>query len=219
VARNVGSRQVTVRGRLQVTGVDDSVTPVALPTTTIGPMQSVALDAGAAWQEAADMSNGTPVGLELEHDGAPGSLIVSAASVSRDGNQVFQVPLTDPDTLPSSTGGYFWRVEGSRNSVVALKNMTDAPQRYNLEIRYSDGVWGQGLRTLQPHESVMIDLGSLQQMQTPDRQGRTIPVTATRGQVHWSIGGGRTARGIVGRIEHVDLARWRPGRAIASTSC
>jgi hypothetical protein len=127
--------------------------------------------------------------------------------VSRDGNQVFQVPLTDPETLPSSTGGYFWRVEGSRNSVVALKNMTDAPQRYNLEIRYSDGVWGQGLRTLQPHESVVIDIGSLQQMQTPDRQGRTIPVTATRGQVHWSIGGGRTARGIVGRIEHVDLAR------------
>jgi hypothetical protein len=31
-------------------------------------------------------------------------------------------------------------------------------------------------------------------------------MTVTSGQVHWSIGGGRNARGIVGRIEQVDYA-------------
>jgi hypothetical protein len=40
----------------------------------------------------------------------------------------------------------------------------------------------------------------------PDAQGRTIPASVSTGQVHWSIGHGTDRRGIVGRVEQVDLA-------------
>jgi hypothetical protein len=53
---------------------------------------------------------------------------------------------------------------------------------------------------------MVLDLAALRAGQVPDAKGRTIPMTVTSGQVHWSIGGGRNARGIVGRIEQVDYA-------------
>jgi hypothetical protein len=144
------------------------------------------------------------VGLELEHDSPPGTVVFSAATVSRDLDHVFHVPLTDPETLPSSTGGYFWRLEGSRNTLVLLKNMTGEPQRYVLTLRHPDGVWSPGLQTLEPNQSTVWDIGALRSGQVPDATGRTIPMSATMGQVQWSIGGGRSPRGIVGRIEQVD---------------
>jgi hypothetical protein len=90
------------------------------------------------------------VGLELEHDSAPGTVVFSAATVSRDLDHVFHVPLTDPETLPSGTGGYFWRLEGSRTTLVLLKNMTEEPQRYTLTVRHAEGAWAPGLQTLAP---------------------------------------------------------------------
>jgi hypothetical protein len=63
---------------------------------------------------------------------------------------VFHLPSSDPETLPSSTGGYFWRLEGSRNTLVLLKNMTEEPQRYTLTVRHAEGAWAPGLQTLAP---------------------------------------------------------------------
>ena len=206
VARNVGAAPVTVTGRLQVTGPSDEITAVELAPVAIGPGETTPIDGRPAWVWAASLTAGEPAGLELEHDGAPGSVVLSAATVSRDLDHVFHVPLTDPETLPSSTGGYFWRLEGSRNTLVLLKNMTDEPQRYTLSVRHAEGSWAAGLQTLAPHESRVLDLAALRANQVPDATGRTIPLTVTSGQVHWSIGGGRNARGIVGRIEQVDYA-------------
>jgi hypothetical protein len=177
-----------------------------LPPVAIAPGQTVLVDSRQAAAEAAEMAFDPTVGLELEHDSPPGTVVFSAATVSRDLDHVFHVPLTDPETLPSSTGGYFWRLEGSRNTLVLLKNMTDEPQRYTLTVRHAEGAWAPGLQTLAPHQSTVLDLAALRAGQVPDAKGRTIPMTVTSGQVHWSIGGGRSARGIVGRIEQVDYA-------------
>ena len=84
--------------------------------------------------------------------------------------------------------------------------MTDEPQRYTLVVRHAEGSWAPGLQTLEPHQSTVLDLAALQAEQVPDAKGRTIPTTVASGQVHWSIGSGRDPRGIVGRIEQVDLA-------------
>ena len=205
VARNVGSAGATVTGRLQITGPGGELITEDLPTATLAPGETRVMDARLAWSRAAELSTEPTAGLELQHDGAPGSVVFAAASVSQDLTHVFHVPLTDPETLPSATGGYFWRVESSRTSLVVLKNMTDEPQRYNLEIRYEGGVWAPGLRVIPPHQSEVLAVGAIQAAQVPDAKGRTIPMTATRGQVHWS-GGGPAGRAIVGRMEHVDLA-------------
>lgn len=153
------------------------------------------------------MTRDEAVGLELEHDTAPGTVVLSAVTISQDLSHTFHVPLTDPQTLPSATGGYFWRVEDGRNTLVVLKNMTDERQRYNLIVRHAEGQWVPGLRTLEPHQSVVLDVGLLRMTQQPDATGETIPMTVSSGQVHWSVGAGSDGRAIVGRIEQVDLVR------------
>lgn len=45
----------------------------------------------SAWAEAAGLTVDAFAGLELEHNAAPGSVILSASSVSRDGDHVFEV--------------------------------------------------------------------------------------------------------------------------------
>jgi hypothetical protein len=206
LARNTGAATTTVSGRLQVRSRSGGVTAIELPSMAIAPGQTVVVDSRRATAEAASVALDPTVGLELEHDSPPGTVVFSATTVSRDLDHVFHVPLTDPETLPSGTGGYFWRLEGSRNTLVLLKNMTGEPQRYTLTVRHAEGAWAPGLRTLAPHQSTVLDLAAVRASQLPDETGRTIPMTVTSGQVHWSIGGGRSARGIVGRIEQVDYA-------------
>jgi hypothetical protein len=53
---------------------------------------------------------------------APGNVIASANSVSQSGNQVFTVPMKDPQVGMSSTGGYPWVINGSASAVVFIKN-------------------------------------------------------------------------------------------------
>jgi hypothetical protein len=205
VARNTGGVQALVTGRLQVTGTDSEMTVIEIPAMVLGPGETTLIDARDAWERAAALTT-EPVGLELEHDAEPGTVVISAASVSQDRDHVFRVPLTDPPTLPSSTGGYFWHLEATRNILVFLKNMTDEPQRYNLILRHAEGGWAPGLKVIQPRQSVVIDIGAIRANQVPDAQGRTIPASVSTGQVHWSIGHGTDRRGIVGRVEQVDLA-------------
>lgn len=114
-------------------------------------------------------------------------------------------PLTDPTTLMGSAGEYFWHLEGTRTTLVYLKNVTDLPQRYHLYLRYEGGAWSLGLRTLRPHESVALDVGEIKASQRPDVKGRTIPTDVVRGQVHWSIVGG-DSKAIDGRAEQADIA-------------
>ena len=66
-------------------------------------------------------------------DGAPGAVVLSATSVSADLRHAIRVPLTDPLTPPSATGGYPWRVTATGGTVVYLKNATNDPQGYVLQ--------------------------------------------------------------------------------------
>ena len=67
---------------------------------------------------------------------------------SRDGDQVFRVPMLDPQAQRSSTGGYPWFIEDSSVTVVYVKNVTDKPQEYVLELGYGGGSYTLGIETL-----------------------------------------------------------------------
>jgi hypothetical protein len=204
VVRNVGESPTTLTGRLVVSTTDRQTTTFASPTTALAPHETAAVDFGQAWSEARALPNRQSVGVEFEYTSAPGSVIINAASVSADRNQVFRIPLIDPETVASSTGGYMWRADGTTFTTVYVKNVTNAPQKYLLQLSYEGGAYAPGLKTLQPGETATIDLRALRDAQTPDAWGHTIPRNVTSGQVHWSAKG-RERYVMIGRAEHTDV--------------
>jgi hypothetical protein len=207
VARNVGAGATTVQGRV-VLALGGGQTEVRLlPDTPLAPGQAAILPAEAIWREAAARPDVVAAGLEFTYTSAPGNVIISAAATSPDGNEVYQVPLLDPETPPSSTGGYPWRVaaDGSASTVVYLKNTTDAPQTYLLQVSFAGGAWAPGLKTLAAGETLALDLRQVRDAQVPDNLGRTIPFGVVSGQVHWSAKS-RERHAMIGRAETVDAA-------------
>ena len=213
VARNTGTSRTAVNGRL-VVGANAEGAVLALPVTSLEPGEARLLDVRSAWQAAAAVEDVTSVGIELEQASSPGAVVMSASTVSVNGDQVFTVPLIDPEAPPSSTGGYPWRADADTSTVVHLKNTTELPQVYLLQLSFPGGAYAPGLKTLRPGQSVTVDVRALRDQQVPDRLGRTIPRDATYGQVHWSAKG-RERHVIIGRAEHVA----QDGRVSASYAC
>lgn len=125
VARNVGDAETTITGRVPYTLKDGSAGVVELPALRLAPGEADTIELTAALARSHVERNVATAGLEFEHTGAPGSVLMSAQSVSQSLNQVFQVPLWDIEAQRSATGGYPWKVEGDTSTVVYIKNVTD----------------------------------------------------------------------------------------------
>ncbi|HXG65560.1 MAG TPA: Ig-like domain-containing protein, partial [Blastocatellia bacterium] len=136
----------------------------------------------------------------------PGTVVMAAVSASRGGNQVFRVPLLDPAAQQSSTGGYPWYIDETSATVVYVKNVTDQPQEYVLELSYPGGAYTLGLRTVEAGQTAVVDIRQLRDSQVADEHGQTIPVDGTSGQVHWSLRGPEELV-LIGRAEQADLAK------------
>ncbi|HXG67138.1 MAG TPA: Ig-like domain-containing protein [Blastocatellia bacterium] len=145
-------------------------------------------------------------GLEFAHSGPPGAVVMAAVSVSRSGNQVFRVPLVDPAAQQSSTGGYPWYIDETSSTVVYVKNVTDQPQQYVMELSYPGGAYTLGLRTVAAGQTAAVDIRQLRDSQVADEHGQVIPKEAASGQVHWSLRGAEELV-LIGRAEQADLAR------------
>lgn len=204
LARNIGSDRARLTGQLVALNATGEVERFPLRAVDIDPGETLSIDVDAAWRRASRLTDEPTVGLELEYDTLPGTVIVSASSMSADLEHVFEVPLVDPAALPSATGGYFWRTDETLTSIVSIKNVSGQASRFNLLIRHSQGVWAPGTRLVQPGETVVIDVGQIQRGQVGDKRGRVIPLAATGGQVHWSVIGKGGAKSLAGRMEFVD---------------
>jgi hypothetical protein len=203
LARNIGTAPSRISGRLRVSGNGTDST-IELPSVTLAPQHTTSIGALAAWLEAARRTSQPTVGLEFEYTSAPGSIVMSAASVSRGLDQSFRIPLVDPGTTPSSTGGYFWEVDGGSSTVAFLKNVTDEPQFYAVQIRFAGGTYSPGLQEVAPHATVVVDPREMRDRRVPDAQGHIIPAGVASGQIHWSIKR-KDQHGMIGRAEQVDL--------------
>lgn len=104
-------------------------------------------------------------------DGAPGAVVLSATSVSADLRHAIRVPLTDPLTPPSATGGYPWRVTATSGTVVYLKNTTNDPHDYVLQLSYPGGLYSLGVRTRDPGATSTVDVRALRDTQAADERG------------------------------------------------
>ncbi|HEX8071312.1 MAG TPA: hypothetical protein VF546_15255, partial [Pyrinomonadaceae bacterium] len=211
VARNVGTEASTITGRIPYTLADGSRGVVTLPALRLAPGAADTLELTAALARGLGERDVATAGLELEHTGAPGSVLLAAQSVSQSLNHVFQVPLWDLLAQRSATGGYPWVVEGDTTTVVYIKNATDRPQQYVWQLNYAGadgapaGIYAPGLKTVAAGQTVALDLRALRDRQVPDGQGRTIPPAATHGQLQWSVRG-PDSLALIGRAEQVDAA-------------
>jgi hypothetical protein len=202
IARNAGTTPVVVRGRVPYTDAEGQQKAVPLPAVRLAPGEVRDLGLAAALTRQR-VESAQAAGLEIQHTGAPGSVVLTALAVSGDGSQVFRVPLRDA-ALTSSTGIYPWSLEGNERAIVYLKNATGKPQEYTLHLETADGNYVMGKRTAAAGETVAVDLRDLRDRQVPDVFGQTLPRNVERGKAHWSMHGAEQ-HVFTGRLEQADL--------------
>lgn len=209
--KNVGTETATVQARVPYTRNNS--------TTGIVSLGSVNLQAGEFrilnTSEVVTRSQQEQIkiaGLEIRYNTAPGSVIVSAQSVSESRNQVFRVPMADPLAQVSSTGGYPFRIEETSRTISYIKNMTELEQDYVAYLTWEGGgTYMIGLKKIAPRKTIEIDVKKLRDEQIPDERGNTIPPALTSGQIQWTLrsqyetGDLKNDRfALIGRSEQID---------------
>jgi len=207
VARNISPTAAVLQGRIPYTRSDGRI--------AVMPLRAINLRPGEvkAWEitevKGLNRAGVQAAGLEIDYNTEPGSVIVSALSVSRSSNHVFQVPMLDMAAQKSSTGVYPFYLYGSSSTMVHIKNTTSVEQRYIAHLNYENGKYMMGVKSIAPQETVTIDIRALRDNQVPDPEGRTIPQDITHGQIRWAVVPREETSLLVmiGRAEQVDEAK------------
>jgi len=210
--RNLGDSATTVTASVPYSKQNGDTGTIALPQISLAPGEIKLLNTSNPQLRRNDFAT---AGLEVKYTSAPGSVIASATSVSQSGDQVFALPLKDPQGGLSSTGGYPWFIAGSSSTVVLIKNVTNEPQQFKLEIIYPEGRWGTGVRSIAANQTIAMDVRKLRDAQEKGSEGNTIPLTASSGHVSWSFRqkpnkgstvGAQVDKVLIGRAQTVDLS-------------
>jgi hypothetical protein len=143
--RNIGKDATAVAATIPYSKRDGQTGKISLPQLSLAPGEMKLIDTSSAQLRQRDFDT---AGLEIEYKGAPGSVLASASSVSQSGNQVFGLPLKDPQGGMSSTGGYPWFIKQSSSTVVYIKNATNETREFMLDIAFTGGRWKSNLRTI-----------------------------------------------------------------------
>ena len=217
VARNVGATPTILTGRVTYTTTDGRAGVVALPDTRLAAGEAKAIRLAAALNERG-LRNVAAAGLEFNYSSVPGSVIMSAQSVSRSGNQVFRVPMIDAVSQANGTGRYPWSIEAGASSLVYIKNVTSHAQSYVMYVLFDGGIYTVGQRVVAAGQTITLDVRALRDSQVPDANGQRIPLAATHGRVDWSAqGADRPA--LMGRIEQTDVAHGLSMTSSCGTCC
>ncbi len=205
VARNTATTPSIIKGRLSYTTAKGTVASLMLPEIQLNPGEMRSIEVLRPIQaKGLNRNSIVSAGIEFKYSTEPGTVLISAQTVSRDGNQVFRVPLTDAQSEPASAAGYPWWIEKGSSTIIHLKNVTDEQRQYTFHLSHESGVYSLGLKTLGPGENVTFDIRDLRDRQVPDERGQTLPPQASRGQVNWSIRGAQNHT-MIGRSEQIDI--------------
>ena len=208
VARNISEKAAVLRGRIPHAKDDGSIDVFSLREVKLIPGEV------KQWEIKEARGLKGSAGLEFDYDTEPGSVIVSALSVSKSKNHVFQVPMLDITVQKSSTGVYPFYFYGSSSTVVYIKNTTAVEQKYVCHMNFEGGNYMMGVRTIAPGETMTIDIRALRDNQVLDQEQRAIPHNVAHGQVRWTIiqSEGTDLLALIGRSEQVDEVK-----AVSST--
>jgi hypothetical protein len=206
VARNTSEAATLVSGKINYTDGNGNVVPVIVPDTEIAAHSTKTINLRPILQAANVPASVKFAGLEFNYTGQQGSVWMAAVSVSPDNNQVFQLPLYDPQKVPSSAGGYPWKTDGDYTTILYIKNDTNQPQQYIARMIYQGGFYMLGLKDIKVGETVAIDFRELRDNLTPDSMGNRIPLNVGKGQILWSSYGA-AEHTLNGRSEQISLAK------------
>src|SRR5262249_15781155 len=159
---------------------------IKLPELSLAPGESKLFDTNNSRLKKVGLEL---AGLEIEYGGSVGDVIAAALSVSSDGDQVYPLLLKDAQAQPSSTGGYPFFIEDQYWFVIFLKNASNEPQSFILELYFPGGRWSAGMNTLQPGATYKLDVREARNSQRIDHQNRKIPMHVQKGHVSWSLVG------------------------------
>jgi hypothetical protein len=179
--RNVGATASTVTGRIPYTLIDGSRQEVLLPELHLGPGEVREIDLNKFIKRSVQGQGVAAAGLEFSYSTAPGSVIAAALSMSPNGTHVFRTPLKNAAAQPSSTGKYPWSIDVYSSTIVYVKNTTDSPKRFTIQVGFDGGAYALGVQTIEGGQTKAYDVRALRDNQVPDARGTKIPLDATSG--------------------------------------
>lgn len=206
VARNVSNEPSVISGRLSYTNDSGEVVFVNIPAVQLAANEVKSIDVERAVRQSNIPANIDDTGFEFEYSTSHGSVVMAALSVSRSRNHVFQVPLFDPGRAGTSAGGYPWKANGDYSTILYIKNEADQAQKYVASLLYEGGSYTLGVKDIKPHQLAAIDFRALRDNQTPDVNGKLLPLNIERGQIAWS-GKGTTNRALSGRSHQSSITQ------------
>jgi hypothetical protein len=217
-AYNAGSTETVVSGRIPYTASDGRTGFIALPSLRLAPGEVNIVNLSGALSKSRLGQTVVSAGLEFKYTSAPGSVVMSAQSTSASGRQVFRVPLIDAESMPSSTGGYPWSIDDDSSTIIYIKNCSSIRQHYFLQLNFDGDVYAPGLKTVEAGQTAVLDVRALRDSQVADAFGRVIPLSATRGQVTWSIDGPHDLA-LIGRAEQIDVVHGLSSSYACASCC
>jgi hypothetical protein len=152
-------------------------------------------------------------GVDISYTGPPGTVLGRLTSSDQSGDFAFDVPVKDPLAgMGRAEGSYPWRLDDGYTTVVHLKNTVNAPVRAIMQVRYAGGNYNPERITLEPFQTLAIDIRALRDRQQKDIRGNLMPPDVESGQVIWYE---QTLGSLIGRAEVANVA----GGVASSFSC
>jgi hypothetical protein len=217
VARNTGTSPTVVTGRIWYTAEDSPVATLTLPPTNLTAGETSLVDVESATKSISFLPN-LICGIEFEYTTAPGSVSITAQTISSDDNQVYRVSVIDAAAQMSSTGRYPWNLNSGATTVIYLKNVTDDQQSFYLYANYQGGFWILGVKTIEPHQTITLDMRQVKERQLQDEKGNILPADANDGQIFWS-GRGTKNLVLIGRVEQIEAGGGMSFTTACGTCC
>jgi hypothetical protein len=179
LVRNASSKTFTAHLRFSWRSgtANGKTAPIDLPFT---PNQTQTIDVAALQAQKLLPADAHWAAAILSAPVQPDDLLAIAASYDQTGRYGTQTPFTDQ--LASHWEAGKWEVDSMHNSLVAVGNGGDKPERAQLTILYNQGRdQYQVEQTLAPDEQMAFDFGKLIRDQVPDKNGHTLPPDLTFG--------------------------------------
>ena len=122
--------------------------------------------------------------IDLEYESESGGLVAEVTSVDLTGFYASPVPLVCSGK--SAWHMSYWRTDGDWDSLLHIQNISENENNVEVTISYPNGLYILQ-KQLRAGELAVISVKDLQLTQTPDKNGNTIPFSASTGGVNiWS---------------------------------
>jgi hypothetical protein len=210
--RNIGTANTIVKAKIFYTLKNGQKGNVVLPNLNLDSLEMRFFDAQNAI-DLADSSQIESAGIEITHNGGPGTIIAKVESVSTTRNHSFRVLLWEPVKTKRAASSYPWNLSGNNQTKVYLKNTTDQEQQFTSYLTYNSGTkYVLSTNKIAPHQVKVIDVKKVRDSQLPDANGNTLPLNIEQGQIEWSLAPkinqviGQTGAEIIGQASQINAA-------------